>query len=195
MLNQHLIKIKNSIGCSNVFMLDMYLLQLVRFFKNTNPLFCVFVFHYQATPNMSKEEEERSGLVSSHAYALLDMRKINGHKLVMLKNPWSHLEWKGNFSDYDTRNWTPELIKALDYDPKLQVDVDNGVFWIDYNSLCHYFENFYLNWSPSLFSYTSCIHNSWPARQGPVKDLYNLGDNPQYVLRLNPKMRASIWVC
>ena len=143
---------------------------------------------------MSKQDEERSGLVSSHAYALLDMRKINGLKLIMLKNPWSHLEWKGNFSDFDSRNWTPELVTALNYDPKLQVDVDNGVFWIDYNSLCHHFENFYLNWSPSLFSYTSCIHNSWPARQGPVKDLYNLGDNPQYVLRINPRMRASIWV-
>ncbi|CAF1353020.1 unnamed protein product [Adineta steineri] len=147
-----------------------------------------------ATPNIPKDEEDRSGLVSSHAYALLDMRQIGGHKLIMLKNPWSHLEWKGNFSDFDTRNWTPELVKALNYDPKLQVDVDNGVFWIDYNSLCHHFENFYLNWSPSLFSYTSCIHNSWPARQGPVKDLYNLGDNPQYVLRINPKARSSIWV-
>ncbi|CAF1146025.1 unnamed protein product [Rotaria sordida] len=147
-----------------------------------------------ATPNITKEEEERSGLVSSHAYALLDMRKIGVHKLIMLKNPWSHLEWKGNFSDFDTRNWTPELIKALNYDPKLQVDVDNGVFWIDYNSLCHHFENFYLNWSPSLFSYTSCIHNSWSSRQGPVKDLYNLGDNPQYVLRVSPKTRSSIWI-
>jgi len=147
-----------------------------------------------ATPQMSKEDEERTGLVSSHAYALLDMRKIQGHKLIMLKNPWSHVEWKGNFSDFDTRNWTPELIKALNYDPQLQVDVDNGVFWIDYNSLCQFFENFYLNWSPSLFSYTSCIHNSWPARQGPVKDLYNLGDNPQYILRINPKVRSSIWV-
>ncbi len=157
--------------------------------------FFLIEFFYSATPNISKEEEERSGLVSSHAYALLDMRKIGGHKLIMLKNPWSHLEWKGNFSDYDTRNWTPELIKALNYDPKLQVDVDNGVFWIDYNSLCHHFENFYLNWSPTLFSYTSCIHNSWPANQGARKDLYNLGENPQYVLRVTPKVRSSIWVC
>ncbi|CAF0979274.1 unnamed protein product [Didymodactylos carnosus] len=149
-----------------------------------------------ATPTLSTEDEERSGLVSSHAYALLDMRKISGHKLIMLKNPWSHLEWKGNFSDHDSTNWTPELVKALNYDPKLQVDIDNGVFWIDYNSLCKCYSkfNFYLNWNPSLFDYTTVIHNTWSARQGPVKDLYNLGDNPQYCLRINCKKKASVWV-
>lgn len=143
---------------------------------------------------MSKDDEERTGLVSSHAYALLDIREVKGHRLFMLKNPWSHVEWKGNFSDFDKRNWTPELIKELNYDPKLQVDVDNGVFWIDYHSLLHHFDNFYLNWSPSMFAYTSCIHGIWPVNQGPVKDLLNLGDNPQYVLRINSSQKASLMV-
>ena len=46
--------------------------------------------------------------------------------MMMLKNPWSHLRWRGNFSENDEDNWTPELRKALNYDPKSAQMVDNG---------------------------------------------------------------------
>ena len=49
----------------------------------------------------------------------------------MLKNPWSHLRWKGNFSENDTVNWTPEFQKLLNYDPKSAQQYDNGKgFWM-----------------------------------------------------------------
>ena len=74
-----------------------------------------------ATGPMSKQEEERTGLVATHAYAVLDIRQLRGGSLRMfqLKNPWSHLRWKGNYSEYDANNWTEELKAALNYDPKV----------------------------------------------------------------------------
>ena len=33
-----------------------------------------------------------------------------------------------------------------------------GVFWLDYESLIHFFEVFYVNWSPDLFPKTFSIH-------------------------------------
>lgn len=38
------------------------------------------------------------GLVPTHAYAILDVQFVHGKKLLQVKNPWSHLRWKGNFS-------------------------------------------------------------------------------------------------
>ena len=51
---------------------------------------------------------------------------LKGQKLFMLKNPWNHLRWKGNFSENDLAHWTPELQKALNYDPKSAQMYDNG---------------------------------------------------------------------
>ena len=44
---------------------------------------------------MSDEEAERAGLVTSHAYAMLDIKEVKGVKFFQLKNPWNHLRWKG----------------------------------------------------------------------------------------------------
>lgn len=146
-----------------------------------------------ATGELSDAECDRTGLVSTHAFAVLNLAEVDGVKLLMLKNPWSHLRWKGNYSETDTAHWTPELQSVLNYDPKQAQTVDNGVFWIDYHSLLNFFDVFYLNWDPELFKYTYCTHQSWHAGTGPSKDAYNVGDNPQFFLSV-PAGRGSIYV-
>lgn len=79
-----------------------------------------------ATGDISDAEADRAGLVPTHAYAMLDIREVSGKRLLMLKNPWNHLRWKGRFSENDLSNWTPELQKALNYDPKSAQTFDNG---------------------------------------------------------------------
>ena len=49
-----------------------------------------------------------------------------GVRLFLLKNPWSHLRWKGNYSENDVQHWTPEMKKTLNYDPKSAQNFDNG---------------------------------------------------------------------
>jgi calpain-7 len=48
--------------------------------------------------------------------------------------------------------------KALGYDRKKAVDNDNGIFWIDYESMQKFFKILYINWNPALFAHTTCIH-------------------------------------
>lgn len=75
-----------------------------------------------------------------------------------MKNPWSHLRWKGNYSELDANNWTEELKAMLGYDPNLAEQVDNGIFWIDFGSVIRFFDVFYINWDPSVFKHTFCVH-------------------------------------
>jgi calpain-7 len=77
---------------------------------------------------------------------------------VQLKNPWSHVRWRGNYSELDAVHWNEQLQALLNYDPKMAASFDNGVFWIDYQSILKFYDVFYLNWDPSLFQFTYCIH-------------------------------------
>lgn len=146
-----------------------------------------------ATGELNEVQAERAGLVPTHAYAILDIKDIMGKKLFLLKNPWSHLRWKGKFSEHDNTSWTPQLREALKYDPRSAKMFDNGVFWIDYESLCHFFDVVYLNWNPTLFKFTYCIHQSWKAGTGPAKDLYSVSDNPQYTLEVKAP-GSAVWI-
>lgn len=146
-----------------------------------------------ATGELTEAEADRSGLVPTHAYAMLDVKEVLGKRLFLLKNPWSHLRWKGKYSERDTVNWTPALSQALRYDPRNASMFDNGVFWIDYDSVCHFFDVAYLNWNPNLFQYTYCTHRTWNAGTGPAKDLYNIGENPQYTLEMT-KPGCAVWI-
>lgn len=148
-----------------------------------------------ATGFLSDIECERTGLVPTHAYAVLDIRKINGLRLLQLKNPWNHLRWKGRYSETDAESWTPDLLKALNYDRLNAVQNDNGVFWINWDSVCRFYDVFYMNWNPKLFKYKFSIHSKWQATEGPIKDSYNVGDNPQYRLTVHSGDEESIiWI-
>lgn len=146
-----------------------------------------------ATGEMSDADADRAGLVPTHAYAMLDIKEVLGVRLFLLKNPWAHLRWKGNYSEVDERHWTPELMRALKYDPKNAKNFDNGVFWIDYDSLCRFFDVIYMNWNPGLFKHTYVTHQTWNAGSGPAKDLYNISSNPQYSLELGAGTGA-LWI-
>ena len=137
-----------------------------------------------ATGQLSDAVADRAGLVSTHAYAVLDVVEVEGVRLVKLKNPWSHLRWRGNWSELDTQHWTPTFRRALNYDPEDAANFDNGVFWIDWKSLLHYFDVLYMNWDPGMFRHSTSLQGAWAGSRGPAKDLISMGDNPQYRLDL-----------
>ncbi|KAL1918488.1 uncharacterized protein VTP21DRAFT_3148 [Calcarisporiella thermophila] len=138
-----------------------------------------------ATGEMAAEEAEELGLVPTHAYAVLDVREVNGKRLLQVKNPWSHKRWTGAYSHLDKERWTPELREALDYDHAVAQAVDDGIFWIDFESMCDKFDSIHMNWNPELFLHRWTLHSTWPESLGPKKDIYNLGYNPQYTLEIN----------
>ena len=63
--------------------------------------YCIFVYYYViyatyllmqitiGTGALSSEEEQQTGLVPSHAYAVLDVREAGTLKMLKVKNPWN----------------------------------------------------------------------------------------------------------
>jgi len=139
--------------------------------------------------DLSEELEAKSGLVPGHAYALLGLRKVGDKRFVKLKNPWSEKRWLGAYSHIDTKRWTPDLKKALNYDPSAK---DEGIFWIEWNDLVVFFDTCYMSWDPTIFRYSSKFHGEW--LQGPAKDVYTMSGNPQYLLEVNAPTDSFIWI-
>lgn len=74
------------------------------------------------------EEKHETGIVSGHAYTILDVRKYTdaqgrSQKLVKIRNPWGKFEWNGAFSD-NSSLWRRE--DKHEY----IIPGDDGVFWM-----------------------------------------------------------------
>ncbi|KAJ2160874.1 cysteine protease [Coemansia sp. RSA 552] len=144
-----------------------------------------------ATGEMSSDVAGSLGLVPSHAYAVLDVREVCGHRLLMVKNPWSSLRWTGKFSHADQTNWTPELMRLLNYSPEAAERDDRGIFWIDFESVCHRFDAIHLNWNPAVFSHRARTHFGWEMGMGPRQAVYDFSANPQYTLTVGGGSSSS----
>ena len=90
-------------------------------------------------PGVSQNEYKQSGLISSHAYSLLQAKEVNSQgmkeRLLQIRNPWGSQEWIGDWSD-SSPLWTPELKKECKLEAK-----DDGIFWIRIEDYLKYYGN------------------------------------------------------
>ncbi|KJE95841.1 hypothetical protein CAOG_06245 [Capsaspora owczarzaki ATCC 30864] len=135
---------------------------------------------------MSGQDKSSGGLVSGHAYSLLDVAEVDGHQLVRLRNPWGSYEWDGDWGDKSPL-WTPSRKKQVGF-----VDADDGSFWM---SVEDYRKNFGLvgicKTLPSKF-HQARQAASWVAgvnAAGPSDAL--VGFNPTF--RLKPTS-SKVWI-
>lgn len=56
------------------------------------------------------EQDLGKGIVSSHAYAILEVAEVGTERIIKMRNPWGQGEWKGDWSDGSTK-WTEALKK------------------------------------------------------------------------------------
>ena len=95
----------------------------------------------------SDSDTSKQGIVQGHAYAILRVVEVDdsrgSHKLLCLRNPWGSGEWKGKFSDQDTRSWTKRLMAKCDYDPA-KADPDDGMFFMAWEDFLMEYRNIYL---------------------------------------------------
>ncbi len=151
------------------------------------------------TGKLSSADEERTGLVSGHAYAVLAVHEVPADtigsaeplKLVHVKNPWGRQVWRGRYSPHDSGSWSPALLSALGPGAGTQ-HKDDGTFFIDFQALCHAFERLYFAWSPALFRHRQVVHACWGRdAAGPIDDRYNVSHNPQFLLDVHVPKRTG----
>jgi len=85
----------------------------------------------------STSDKDRHGIVSSHAYTVLQAWEEGPLRLLKIKNPWAKEEWNQAWSD-GNENWTPEMMQKLNH--KFGND---GVFWMSYEDFLKHFPAIY----------------------------------------------------
>lgn len=163
---------------------------------------------------MSKRAEKETGLAGEHDYAVLDVREVDGQKLMLVKNPWCEgTSWKGGASKADqARNRSQQMTQAGEVDEDDDVfassrdllnaddEMTPGTFWMDLNSIMQHFESIYLNWNPGLFQHRQDLHFSWdlkptdrlPMNRGKHRSFSN---HPQFCIMVEEGGSAWVLLC
>lgn len=133
------------------------------------------------TGRISLEEEEATGLIGEHDYAVMDLKDSSGARQLTLKNPWCNgPPWAGSSTLDHTGN--PTVSRSNKTSPGLQT--------MTLEEVVQNFESLYLNWNPELFPHRQNHHFAWDLPKGPLAA--SLVRNPQYCV--TSKAGGSIWV-
>eukprot|EP00668_Euglena_longa_P003275 GGOE01003830.1.p1 GENE.GGOE01003830.1~~GGOE01003830.1.p1 ORF type:complete len:838 (-),score=157.55 GGOE01003830.1:459-2972(-) len=98
---------------------------------------------------------EQVGLIINHAYSLVDVLIEDSHKLIKLRNPWGHAEWKGDWGPASNR-WIPAMRERLAY-PEAQ----DGTFWMAFDDFIKHFAAVDVCKEQASW-HSLCIHDVFP---------------------------------
>ncbi|KAJ7531630.1 hypothetical protein O6H91_14G051800 [Diphasiastrum complanatum] len=130
------------------------------------------------SPSGSDAHVSASGIVQGHAYSVLQVREVDGHKLVQICNPWANeVEWNGPWSDLSP-DWTDRMKHKLKYTPQAQ----DGVFWMSWQDFQLHFHSVYVcRIYPPEMKYV--VRGQWRgSTAGGCQDFDTWHQNPQFRL-------------
>jgi calpain-7 len=118
---------------------------------------------------MSSRHEQELGLEGQHSYVVLDMRKTDDERLLLVKNPWAEGRgWRGPrpsvepLLDASTPNAVTNSVEVYHQDSLPSTKRPHPTtFYIALEHVIQHFESLYLNWNPVLFQYRQDIHFDW----------------------------------
>lgn len=85
------------------------------------------------------EEYQKLGLMTKHAYSILDVRQYGPYKLLRIRNPWGTYVWKGEWSP-SWPGWqnNENYKRDLDY---YKIRQEAGTFWMPFEKFVSYFDS------------------------------------------------------
>lgn len=131
------------------------------------------------SPSGSDVHISSSGIVQGHAYSILQVREVDGHKLVQIRNPWANeVEWNGPWSD-SSPEWTDRMRHKLKHVPQAK----DGIFWMSWQDFQIHFRSIYVcRVYPPEMRYSA--HGQWRGYSaGGCQDYDTWHQNPQFRIR------------
>ncbi|KAK0262131.1 cysteine protease [Friedmanniomyces endolithicus] len=166
------------------------------------------------TGKMTAETERDLGLAGEHDYAVLDLREVEGQRLLLIKNPWCEgASWCGKTKSSPGAASSERGLSELH---SIESNVDSapvecsrdrlnadeqlppGTFWMDIDNVLQHFESIYLNWNPGIFACRQDIHFAWnlgnqyDGRQQHRGQFASLSRHPQ--LTVTASNGGTIWM-
>ena len=146
------------------------------------------------TGRMSPTEEQDTGLVGKHDFAIMDLRENQNARLLLVKNPWSGgTTWRSSsvISNILSGDNGGSVEADVSEERSSVEDLVPGTFWMTLNDVFQNFESMYLNWNPKLFSHKEDVHFRWDLA-GANPHGASFGSNPQYLISI--KGGGTAWL-
>ena len=142
--------------------------------------------------NKSQEQLIKSkGLVYNHAYAILDLKKVENKLFIQLRNPWGNFEWNGDYSD-KSNLWNSKLKQELDY-----LNNDDGRFWMLWNDFIKFFTSISvyhpMGLTENSVSFSGIIEPSDNDNRHPFGENPGCGNLLQYSIKFSSKGLIKVY--
>jgi len=138
------------------------------------------------TADSADNEHQDIGLVFGQAYTIYEVRDVDGHELIKLRNPpGDHPEWRGDWGDLSPL-WNLRLKKKCGW-----TDEDDNTFWMSFCDFCNAFRSLYVcEYKNPLKWKKAQVCGNWTLEGDLAGGLPHpkhnegceVGNNPQYVL-------------
>lgn len=109
----------------------------------------------------------------------------NVQHLLQCKNPW------GTKSPIKLIIPLEKALKLELYknEEQFNIEIQQGLFWIEWEIIIKYFNSLYLSWNPAIYPYRKKFHSKWEKgdfKSKLWKENYNLEYNPQFLMKIPP---------
>ncbi|CDU26107.1 related to calpain-like protease PalBory [Sporisorium scitamineum] len=132
-----------------------------------------------------------SGLISSHNYAILDVRACGSCRFVKLMNPWRTaagirpaiaISAAEEQRAYHSNESLDEQLGRV----SMEASEQGTVFTVSWDDFCSHFDSLFLNWDPNLFDNNVTVHSSWrgssPTQSSGAPTLQSRHPDPHFRL-------------